>query len=225
MTLLVEETANKLEPRLLSDFLALTEACVVAAKNIDLSWDLNDQFPEGASASFHRINPLEWNAYFDRRAPELISIESISRNSPLQIALSCSVVLLSIAVVFSGGTIKATKDGFEATIPPLGDAIASLKKALGLAGHVTAGYSIRTITIKLNSTEVAALQLQDPSQQRKGGFQSFLIGLQSRLNKNTKELTLTDVDLERVVRYKSNPKKGGFQSRFEKIFGRHFPSS
>lgn len=147
-----------------------------------------------------------------------LMIHSVTRNSPHVIVLACSMVLVSVAVAFSGGKIKASTKGFEATLPSLGEGIASLKKALGLGGKVTASYSIRTIPIKLNTEEVKALRLQDPSQRNKGGFQNFLIGLQSRLNRTTKELTLTDVDLERVMRYKADPKKGGFQSRFKKIF-------
>lgn len=39
----------------------------------------------------------------------------------------------------------------------------------------------------------------------------------------TRKLHLSPSDLERIYRYKANPKKGGWQSRFKKIFGRHFP--
>jgi hypothetical protein len=55
-----------------------------------------------------------------------------------------------------------------------------------------------------------------------GGFQGFLVGLQNRTNRQTRELELSERDLERIYRYKANPRKGGWQSRFNKIFGRHF---
>lgn len=223
--LTIFDTTGDIEPKQFSEFLSLLEACVVAASDLNVGWDISQPFPSEIEEQFRRISPLKWNEYFDRRAPELISIHSLTRNSPLELALACSLILVSVAVVFSGGKIKASTKGFEATLPSLGDGIASLKKALGLGGKVTSSYSIRTITIKLDAEEVKALQLQDPSQRNKGGFQNFLIGLQSRLNRTTKELTLTDVDLERVMRYKADPKKGGFQNRFKKIFGRHFPSA
>lgn len=222
--LTIADTDSTIEPKQLAEFLSLFEACVIAASELNLTPSIDDQSNEDVQARFHRITPLKWNEYFDRRSPDIISIQSISRNSPLEIALACSLVLLSLAVTLSGGKIKANTEGFEATLPPLGDGIKALKKALGLGGNVTSSYSIRTITIKLSRDEVEALHLQDPSQQNKGGFQNFLIGLQSRLNRTTRELTLSDVDLERVMRYKANPKKGGFQSRFKKIFGRHFPA-
>lgn len=222
-TLIIADDAGDLEPKQLSEFLALLEACTIAASDLKVDWDVTQPFPTEIGERFRRISPLKWNEYFDRQHPELISIHSMTRNSPFELALAGSLILISIAVVFSGGSIKASAKGFEAKLPSLGDGIASLKKALGLGGKVTSSYSIRTITIKLNSEETKALLRQDASQRNKGGFQNFLIGLQSRLNRTTKELTLTDVDLERIMRYKSDPKKGGFQSRFKKIFGRHFP--
>ncbi len=222
--LTINDTTETIEGKLLGEYLTLIEACVVAASELHVDWKQADLLPADLIPRFQKIHPLKWNDYFDRRAPELISILTIKRNSPLEIVLACSITFLTLAVIFSGGKIKANSKGFEAVLPSLGEGIKSLKSALGLGGNVTSSYSIRTIKIKLNSEEVKTLQLQHPSQKNKGGFQNFLIGLQSRLNRSTNELTLSDVDLERVMNYKADPKKGGFQSRFKKIFGRHFPS-
>ena len=223
--LTIKDTTETIEGKLLGEYLTLIEACVVAASELQVDWTQANLLPPDLIPRFQQIHPLKWNEYFDRRAPELISILTIKRNSPLEIVLACSITFLTLAVIFSGGKIKASSKGFEAVLPSLGEGIKSLKTALGLGGKVTSSYSIRTIKIKLNQEEVDALQLQDPSQKNKGGFQNFLIGLQARLNRRTKELTLSDVDLERVMKYKAEPKKGGFQSRFKKIFGRHFPSN
>ena len=67
------------------------------------------------------------------------------------------------------------------------------------------------------------IPMQDDASKNKGGFQHFQVGLKDRINKQTRELQLSPSDLERIYRYKANPNKGGWQSRFKKIFGRHFP--
>ncbi len=223
--LTITDTGTRLDPKALAEYLSLIEGCVVASHALGLEWDGKGDIPEMISKQLREVSPLEWNRYFDIRSTELITIDRISRQSPLEITFICVVSFIAMAVVLSGGKIKWGMDGFEAELPPLGDGIKSLKDALGLGGKVTPSYSIRTITIKLNQEELELLLDQDPTQRNKGGFQNFLIGLQSRVNRNTRELTLSDVDLERIERYKANPKKGGFQSRFKKIFGRHFPNN
>lgn len=222
--LTIEEDDAKLDPKVLAEFLSLLEGCVVASHDIGIKWNGDGRLPAEISSRLKAVSPVEWNGYFDQQSTDLIAINTISRQSPIEITLACSISLITIAVVLSGGRIKLSKEGLEAELPPLGTGINALKKALGLGGKVTSGYSIRTISIRLNEDELKFLLVQDPSQRNKGGFQNFLIGLQSRVNRNTRELVLTDVDLERIYRFKANPKGGGFQSRFEKIFGRHFPN-
>ncbi len=221
--LIIEEDKVNLDPKELAEFLSLMEGCVVASEDLGIEWTGVGEFPDEISSRLKHVSPLEWNEYFDRRATDIIAIQTISRQSPLEITLVCAISLITIAVVLSGGKIKLGKEGLEAELPPLGKGIKALKMALGLGGKVTSSYSIRTITIKLSDEELKLLMAQDPTQRNKGGFQNFLVGLQSRVNRNTRQLTLSDVDLERIERYKANPKKGGFQSRFKKIFGRHFP--
>lgn len=221
--LILEDDGLKLEPKVLSEYLSLFEACVVAASDLEIRLAPEDDV-ETVRERFHEVTPLGWNSYFDRESSQLISIETISRQSPLSITIACAVGLVTVAVVLSGGKIKIGKEGVEAELPPLGTGIKCLKEALGLGGKIRAGFSIRTITVKLNKVEIDLLMQQDPTQKGKGGFQNFLIGLQSRTNKTTKELTLGDTDLERIMLYKSSPQTGGFQSRFKKIFGRHFPA-
>ena len=101
----------------------------------------------------------------------------------------------------------------------------SLREALGLNDKLKAGFGIRETVIKLNAREYDELRKQDDASKNKGGFQHFLIGLKDRINNQTRELQLRPSDLERIYRYKANPKKGGWQSRFKKIFGRHFPEN
>lgn len=223
--LVIDEDQENLDPKALAEFLSLLEGCIVASHDLGIEWSGDGDFPSHLTEKLKKVSPLEWNRYFDRRATDLVAIHTISRQSPLEITLVCAISLITVAVVLSGGKIKFLKGLVEAELPPLGKGIKSLKKALGLGGKVTSSYSIRTITIKLSTDELELLMVQDPTQRNKGGFQNFLIGLQSRVNRNSRELVLSDVDLERIDRYKANPKNGGFQSRFKKIFGRHFPDN
>jgi len=126
-------------------------------------------------------------------------------------------------VIFSGGKISISREGLKAELPPFGKGLKALRMALGLNNRIKAGFGIRATLIKLDKKEYAALCLQDHESKGKGGFQHFLVGLKERINKQTRLLELGPSDLERIYRYKSNPKKGGWQSRFNKIFGRHFP--
>jgi len=134
---------------------------------------------------------------------------------------------LVAAVIFSGGKISVAGFGvtIRAKLPPLGKGIKNLQEALGLDKTIRVGFGIKESTIKLNRQEFDALMQQDPNTKNRGGFQGFLVGLQSQINKRTKMLSLSEHDLERIYRYKENPRKGGWQSRFKKIFGRHFPTT
>ena len=171
-----------------------------------------------------RFSPFQLNIFFDpRTSPEFVQINEISRSSPLEFTLAGCVLLITLGVIFSGGRIKISRDGIRAELPSLGKGIKSLREALGLCANIKAGFGIRETVVKLNSAEYEALCLQDDASKNKGGFQHFLVGLKARINKQTRELQLSPSDLERIYRYKANPKKGGWQSRFKKIFSRHFP--
>ena len=76
------------------------------------------------------------------------------------------------------------------------------------------------MAVKLNAAELAALDKQDPATEKDGGYQTLLVGLQSRVNRATGELVLTGRDLERIPRYAYDYKRGGWQNRLERIFGR-----
>jgi len=124
-------------------------------------------------------------------------------------------------VIFSGGKISLL-GAIRAELPAFGKGLKALREALALDKTVQAGFGIREATIKLTKDEFEELMKQDPSTRRDGGFQGFLVALQDRTNRQTRELDLSERDLERILRYKAKPKKGGWQSRFNKIFGRHF---
>jgi|GEM_PF-1474889 len=169
-----------------------------------------------------RFSPDELDSFFNpKTSREFLKINQIRRNSPLEIALYGCPFLIILGVIFSGGKISIP--GLKAELPPFGTGLKSLREALGLNDKIKAGFGIQETVIKLNTNEFAALSMQDDASKNKGGFQHFLVGLKNRINKQTRELHLSPSDLERIYRYKANPKKGGWQSRFKKIFGRHFP--
>jgi len=174
--------------------------------------------------ALRKFSPHELNAFFDtRRSAEFVQISQIRRNSPLEFTLAGCALLVTLGVIFSGGRITISRSGLKAELPSLGKGIQALRNALGIDNNLRAGFGIRETVIKLNNAEYHALCQQDDASKSKGGFQHFLVGLKTRVNKQTHELRLSPSDLERIYRYKANPKKGGWQSRCKKIFSRHFP--
>jgi hypothetical protein len=74
--------------------------------------------------------------------------------------------------------------------------------------------------IVLTLEELAELDRQSPATKNKGGFQGLLVTLQQKVNRFTRELVLDARDLERIARYAFDYKRGGWQGRLTRIFGR-----
>lgn len=89
-----------------------------------------------------------------------------------------------------------------------------INTARGRLEDVTDG----AVTINLSRGQMSALLKQEPVTRADGGFQSLMILLQNRLNKSTGHITLTRSELERIERYASNYKSGGWQARLCDIF-------
>jgi hypothetical protein len=182
----------------------------------------NDLEKEKASRILNSLTPIEWNDYVKASKDSNFGISSISKNSPLEITICGCLVLVTLALVFSGGELTCTlKEGFKAKLPSLGEGLKTLREAVSIGKHIEISFGVQRVTIKLNKTEMDLLMQQDPSTESRGGFQKYLIGLQYRANKSTREIVLDQQDIEKIKRLKNNPSKGGFQSRFNKIFGRH----
>jgi hypothetical protein len=75
-------------------------------------------------------------------------------------------------------------------------------------------------TVKLNPSEIAILDRQDPSSEQDGGFQKLLVDLQYSLNRQTGVLSLTDEHEEKIPRYGFDYKNGGWEDRLKGIFSR-----
>tara|TARA_R110002051_G_scaffold308700_1_gene380865 strand:- start:2402 stop:2665 length:264 start_codon:yes stop_codon:yes gene_type:complete len=74
--------------------------------------------------------------------------------------------------------------------------------------------------ISLSDPELAVLF--DPAgTEGQGGFQILLASLQSKTDRKSGVLTLTDSDLEKIHRYAFQYKNGGWQKRLKDIFARN----
>lgn len=175
-------------------------------------------------AFLEELSPVELDMLFNQDLDDKrLVTQRILRASPWEFVLYGLVPCLALAMIISGGELSFL--GLKCKLNAIGDGVKKLKTGLGLGKKVVSGYGIKSAKIKLSKAEYAELKKQDPSKNSRGGFQSFLINLQNRVNKNTLEIELNQTDLARIEKYKSDPKAGGFQSRFLKIFGRHFPSN
>jgi hypothetical protein len=154
--------------------------------------------------------------------PNRLLTERISRGSPFEIVLCGSLILIVAAIILSGGKVEFSEGTLRATLPPLGKGIKFLREALTSRTRTPIGYGVKSKTVQLSKKELALLMLQDPTKKDRGGFQSFLVGLQMRVDQRTRKLELSEKDMDRISRATENRKKGGFQARIYKIFGKHF---
>jgi len=72
----------------------------------------------------------------------------------------------------------------------------------------------------LTEDEMDELFRQDPKTAADGGFQDFIVGLQKQARRGSLEIRLEEDDIVRIREYAANSKRGGWQSRTLKIFGR-----
>lgn len=74
--------------------------------------------------------------------------------------------------------------------------------------------------VMLTKAEIAELFIQPARTKRDGGYQSLLVGLQQRINRETGHIVLNKRDLERIPRYAFDYGVGGWENRLVAIFGR-----
>jgi hypothetical protein len=153
-----------------------------------------------------------------------VYISKIHMQSPIQLDLTGPMWILTIGLFLCGGSVEydPTKQTIKMKLNSLLECVAKLKTAFSKNNYLQPSFGLRKQNIKLNKVELDALFQQDPSTRNNGGFQRFLVDLQLKTNKQNGKLILSDLDLEKILKYKSNPKKGGWQNRFKKIFARHF---
>lgn len=217
---------EKVDPAELADFLHLFRVCHSGLRQLGAgSSEISDDELPTYRRRLAELSPESLNALFES-GPDSddLSIERISHQSPLEVVLVGSVVLLVLRVALLGGKIEISAPGqikVKAEIPTLGKALAGLRKALGLSKHLSAAFAVHGTVVKLDKDELAVLTQEVKGE---GGFQDFFRRLQLRVGKNC-SIRLDDEDLERIYKYKDHPEDGGFQTRISKIFGKHFPES
>jgi hypothetical protein len=74
--------------------------------------------------------------------------------------------------------------------------------------------------LDLTVDEIRELDRQDPDTKKDGGFQSFVVRLQKKVNHATGQIRLEDDDLHDIPRYAFDYTQGGWEDRLLKIFGR-----
>ena len=221
-----------MDPREVSDFLYLLSGVVDASLSLKLDEGGSNipddiEVVEEIRKTLSKLRPSQWNKYFSTSSSS-IQLKRITHESPIEIifyiAPSC-LFLLTLAVILSGGKIKSKLPGgteTEAELPPIGDGIRNLRNSLGLdRPDRLLGFGIQSVTIKLTQEELGHL-MKDAT--GTGGFQHFLNKLQNKVNKSTREITLSVEDLDRIESYRANPSAGGFQGRYNKIFKKHLES-
>ena len=77
------------------------------------------------------------------------------------------------------------------------------------------------VDVNLDEKEVEELLKQDPAKAKDGGYQAFLVRLQNKLNKTTRQLHLEQDDLEKIPRYAFDYGNGGWENSLKTIFQRH----
>lgn len=216
-----QETTSPIE---LSTFLQLYVSTYRALKCYENKSEFGEEtfiLPEGGLLSRLSIEEIRSSLSDDQLSSDPKILE-INQQSPIQIIFEGGIGLLFVAAALSGGrqVIKLGPLSLEFNLTSLGESIGNLRRAFSKNESLRTGYGFKGVKIKLNKLEFDYL---NKSANRNGGFQRFLCELQVRINKQTRVLDLSNQDIEQILRYKQNPSRGGFQSRFNKIFERHFP--
>ena len=171
-----------------------------------------------------RLNVEDVNNLFtcDLGSASLVT-RSISYQSPLRMHLSGSAEGLDAAVLLAGGALRdENSDDAEVGLGPLAQVAETLRGALMRGVGAPLGYGVRSRRLRLSKPELLELLRHDPVTQNRGGFQRFLIGLQSRVNRVSGEIDLSEAEIATILKYGRNPRRGGWQTSIRKIFGNHF---
>jgi hypothetical protein len=171
-----------------------------------------------------KLDLKDIDALFSRNLhdKELIT-RSVTYHSPLELTLSGVTEGLTSAVLLAGGDCSGiAKSEAPVPMPSVDRVIHSLRTALVAGAKAPLGFGIRSRHVKLSRQEMTELFRHDPASERRGGFQRFLIGLQSRANRVTGEMFLSEPEMAMILRHGRNPRRGGWQTSIRRIFGRHF---
>lgn len=177
------------------------------------------------SALLRRLDVKEIDSLFSKSLGiDALITQSISYHSPLEMILSGRLPALLAATAMAGGNLNPGGDhpGQRFDLPSIPDATKALRLSLVPGIRAPLGYGVRSKSVKLSRAELSELLRHDPATETRGGFQRFLIGLQSRVNRVTGDLQLSEPEMDIIVRYGRQPRRGGWQASIRKIFQRHF---
>jgi hypothetical protein len=74
--------------------------------------------------------------------------------------------------------------------------------------------------VMLNASEIAKIDKQDPARAGDGGYQSLLVGLQNKINRETGQIRLSADDIRRIQMYAFRYGNGGWEDRLVGAFSR-----
>lgn len=183
-----------------------------------------DQVTAPLRAYIRQLDVDGINALFSRDlGADALITTSVSYHSPLQVNLSGTSEGLIAAIVLAGGDPgQLPAQASSINLPSVSEASEAFREALVPTVKAPLGYGIRSRRLKLSKEELNELLRHDPATKNRGGFQRFLIGLQSRVNRVSGEIDLSESDMNRILRHGRNPSRGGWQASIRKIFARHF---
>ncbi len=196
-------------------------SCADTLKTVKAVDRIDDNFKKIAKETLRALNASDIDQLFSRElGSKSLIVQRISFESPLEIALAGVPALLCIAVILSGGKFKW--GNLHVLLPPIGVGIKNLREALTPTIKAPIEYGIRLPQIKLSPDEFQELMKQDPKTKKDGGFQGFLVRLQQKVNRNNHIISLSESDINKIIHFGRDSRRGGWQARVKKIFGRHF---
>ncbi len=216
---------EKVDAASLAEFLYLFNAvytsCAQVLDEKDLSNRNSSEFIAKASKKISTLNVNDVNKLFSKDlGSKTLVIQGLAYHSPLRVTVSGVLILLAVAVTFSGGTYELGP--LKVTLPPIAEGIENLRKALKPAVNAPLSFGIHSRTIKLSKPEIVELLRHDPSQRNKGGFQRFFFSLRYKLHPKTGQIELSDSEIQKIIKNCRTSSIGGWQRSTRKIFGRHF---
>ena len=226
IVLTFETTETTLNPTDLADFLYLFRAVYNASiRYLKLDKHNIEREDIAVSSEFikevlHKIGYANVNKLFNYDFKDFnLKTSKISKSSPLEIAFVGLFSASVITAMIAGGEVDFLR--LRVKMNSLADVLIKFKEALAIKRTDETGFAVKNKTITLNQVEFDELMKQKESSKGKGGFQNYIVKLQYRINKNTRVLQLTDLDIDKLRKWGSKPKKGGWQARIKRIFGRH----
>lgn len=182
------------------------------------------QFGQSVREYIRRLNVGDLDLLFtcDLGADSLVTT-SISHQSPMRMHVSGSLDGLLAAVTLAGASSADVRSKpMEVKLASIANVAELLRTVLVRGVGAPIGFGVRARRLKLSKDELRELLRHDPATEKRGGFQRFLIGLQTRVNRVSGELDLSEAEMGTILKHGRDPSRGGWQTSIRKIFANHF---